>query len=50
MNDVTTEHDFSAIEQALKQNEAPMRMRERIGRGGRAALVASCCRCRRRAG
>lgn len=33
------EHDFSAIEQALKQNEAPMRMRERIGRGGMAGLI-----------
>ncbi len=33
------EHDFSAIEQALAQNEAPMRMRERIGKGGMAGLV-----------
>lgn len=33
------EHDFSAIEQALKQNEAPMRMRERIGKGGMVGLV-----------
>ena len=33
------EHDFSAIEQALAQNAAPMRMRERIGKGGMAGLV-----------
>ncbi len=33
------EHDFSAIEQALAQNEAPMRMRERIGKGAMAGFV-----------
>ncbi len=33
------EHDFSAIEQALAQNEAPTRMRERIGKGAMAGLV-----------
>ena len=34
-----THNDYSAVEQALKQNEAPVRMRERVGRGLMAGAV-----------